>query len=188
MAGTSSRWLIAGALAMVPVAGLVASPAARAEDNFIREVKVGGLYHDPGFLWSRFSLEPHLADVNIEVQFGPHVDVLWGSLRPVVGATVNTRGFTSKAYVDARWEIESPTGIFFALGIGAAVHDGTIGPTAYDRKALGSRVLFHVPAEIGWRWDGHNSVSVYFEHISNGYTQDYNEGLDAIGLRYGYRF
>ncbi|MEZ5854286.1 MAG: acyloxyacyl hydrolase [Hyphomicrobiaceae bacterium] len=55
-------------------------------------------------------------------------------------------------------------------------------------KPLGSRLLFHFPAELGWRWDGHNSLSIYFEHISNGYTQDYNEGLDAIGVRYGYRF
>ena len=180
-------WLGAAALAIAAASCLIA-PAAHAGDNFIREVKIGGLYHDPGFLWSRFSLEPHWGDVNVEVQFGPHVDVLWGSLRPVIGGTVNTRGFTSKAYVDARWEIESPTGIFFAIGAGAAVHDGKIEPTDYDRKALGSRVLFHFPAEIGWRWDGHNSVSVYFEHISNGYTQDVNEGLDAIGVRYGYKF
>ena len=81
-----------------------------------------------------------------------------------------------------------PAGIFFALGLGAAVHDGNLAPTEADRKALGSRILFHIPAEIGWRWDGHNSVSLYFEHISNGYTQTYNEGLDAIGVRYGYRF
>ena len=128
-------------------------------------------------------------DVNVEVLFGPHIELLWGSLRPAIGASINTRGATSKAYVDARWEIESQkSGLFLALGIGAAVHDGSLGPDFPDRKALGSRVLFHVPAEIGWRWDGHNSLSVYFEHISNGYTQDYNEGLDALGVRYGYRF
>jgi hypothetical protein len=55
-------------------------------------------------------------------------------------------------------------------------------------KALGSRVLFHIPVEIGLRFDDHNSLSVYFEHTSNGYTQDFNEGLDRLGVRYGYRF
>lgn len=162
--------------------------AARAEDSFLREFKIGGLYHDVGDMWSGFRLEPRSVDVNVEVLFGPHIELLWGTLRPAIGATINTRGATSKAYVDARWEIESPTGIFFALGLGAAVHDGNLGASDPDRKALGSRILFHIPAELGWRWDGHNSISLYFEHISNGYTQDYNEGLDAIGVRYGYRF
>jgi hypothetical protein len=31
-------------------------------------------------------------------------------------------------------------------------------------------------------------VSVYFEHTSNAYTEKFNEGLDRIGVRYGYRF
>lgn len=55
-------------------------------------------------------------------------------------------------------------------------------------KWLGSRVLFHIPAEIGVHLDAHNDLSVYFEHTSNAYTQEYNEGMDRIGLRYGYRF
>lgn len=157
-------------------------------DGLIRELKIGGLYHDVPNLWSGFQLEPRSADINVEVLFGPHIELLWGKLRPALGATVNTRGATSKIYADARWEIESRSGVFLALGIGAAVHDGVTGPVDPHLKALGSRLLFHFPAELGWRWDGHNSLSIYFEHISNGYTQDYNEGLDAIGVRYGYRF
>lgn len=166
----------------------VATPLRAEEGGLIRELKIGGLYHDVGGLWSGFRLEPRSADINVEALFGPHVHLLWGTVRPALGATVNTRGATSKAYLDARWEIESPSGLFFALGLGAAVHNGHIGPDHVDRKALGSRVLFHIPAELGWRWDAHNSISIYFEHMSNAYTQDYNEGLDSIGIRYGYRF
>lgn len=174
-------------LTLVLTTGL--GTAAQAEDvGLIRELKIGGLYHDPGFLWSRFNLENRTVDVNIEALFGPSIELLWGRIRPAIGATINTRGATSKAYLDARWEIEAPSGIFFSLGAGGAIHDGTIGPTDPHMKALGSRLLFHFPAELGWRWDGHNSVSVYFEHVSNGYTQDYNEGLDCIGIRYGYKF
>jgi hypothetical protein len=58
----------------------------------------------------------------------------------------------------------------------------------WDRKALGSRVLFHIPVEIGYRLDEHNSLSAYFEHMSNAYTVDPNEGMDRLGVRYGYRF
>ena len=49
-------------------------------------------------------------------------------------------------------------------------------------------MLFHIPAELGYRFDGNNSVSVYFEHMSNADTQDNNQGLDRLGVRYGYRF
>jgi hypothetical protein len=157
-------------------------------DGLIRELKIGGLYHDVPNLWSGFQLEDRSLDVNVEALFGPHLVLPWGTIRPAAGATINTRGATSKLYVDARWEVEAPSGIFLALGIGAAVHDGEIEPRYADRKALGSRLLFHFPAELGWRFDGHQSISVYFEHISNGYTQDFNEGLDSIGVRYGYRF
>lgn len=167
---------------------VVPATAPLRAQGVIHEVKIGGLFHDPGDLWSGFRREPQSLDINLEVQLRPHVQVLWGSLRPALGVTVNTEGATSKGYLDARWEIESRTGLFFATGVGIAIHDGNTGPTAIDRKALGARALFHIPAEIGWRWDGRNSLSVYFEHISNGYTKDYNEGLDALGMRYGYRF
>ena len=96
--------------------------------------------------------------------------------------------YTSKAYLDARWEFDLRYGVFFGLGLGAAIHDGNLNPTEPDRKALGSRVLFHIPFELGYRWDDHQSLSVYFEHTSNGNTARYNEALDNIGIRYGYRF
>jgi lipid A 3-O-deacylase len=156
--------------------------------GFISELKIGALWHDPGDLWSGFRREPESIDINIEALLAPSVAFIGGRIRPAIGGSINTDGGTSKGYIDARWELETPSGIFFALGLGAAIHDGNIDPVDPSKKALGSRVLFHIPAEIGWRFDGHNSVSVYFEHISNGYTQDSNEGLDSLGVRYGYKF
>jgi lipid A 3-O-deacylase len=162
--------------------------AGATAQGLISELKLGALYHDPGELWSGFRREPASLDVNVEVILAPHLAILGGALRPALGASFNVEGGTSKAYLDARWEFETASRIFFAIGLGAAIHDGETRAVDPTRKALGSRVLFHIPAEIGWRWDGHNSVSVYFEHISNGYTQDANEGLDSIGVRYGYKF
>jgi hypothetical protein len=50
-------------------------------------------------------------------------------------------------------------------------------------------VLFHIPAEVGYRFDDHTSLSAYFfEHMSNAYTVSPNEGMDRLGIRYGYRF
>ena len=79
---------------------------------------------------------------------------------------------------------------FLGLGLGVAVHNGsdeslTIEP---DRKLLGRRVLFHDVIEIGYRFDQHNSLSLFFEHISNASTAHKNQGLDTLGLRYGFRF
>jgi lipid A 3-O-deacylase len=53
---------------------------------------------------------------------------------------------------------------------------------------LGHRVLFPIPAEAGYRFDDHNSLSAYFDHMSNANTVSPNEGMDRLGIHYGYRF
>jgi opacity protein-like surface antigen len=154
----------------------------------ISELKLGALYHDVPGLWSGFSVERPAADANIEVLFSPWARTFGGYLRPAIGGTFNFNGDTSKAYADLRWETEIPSGIFFALGMGAAVHDGDLSPNSdYTLKALGSRVLFHPSAELGYRFDGVNSISIFADHMSNGFTQRYNDGMDTLGIRYGRR-
>ncbi|KAB2911250.1 MAG: acyloxyacyl hydrolase [Hyphomicrobiaceae bacterium] len=170
--------------------GLLAADAALAQGAYVPsglEIRGGVLAHDVPDLWSGFRLESGV-DINAELLLGSGLPILGGSIRPALGASVNTAGGTSKAYLDARWEIETPSGVFFGLGLGAAVHDGNLDVTEPDRKALGSRVLFHIPIEIGLRFHERQSISVFFEHISNGFLADRNEGLDSIGVRYGYRF
>jgi hypothetical protein len=154
----------------------------------IDELKIGVLWHDVPGLWSGFQAEQNSADINVEALLTPSVAFLGGSIRPAIGGSISTVGATSDGYVDARWQYETPTGIFFGLGLGAAVHNGQLKLEDWDRKALGSRVLFHIPAEIGYRFDDHNSLSAYFEHMSNAYTVSPNEGMDRLGIRYGYRF
>jgi opacity protein-like surface antigen len=153
----------------------------------ISELKVGALDHDTPGLWSGFGVERQSVDANLEVLFLPWAYTFGGYLRPALGATINFHGETSKAYADLRWERESPSGVFFALGMGAAVHNGDINLTDPARKALGSPVLFHPSAELGYRWDGVNSLSIFADHMSNGFTQRYNDGMDTVGIRYGRR-
>ncbi len=175
--------------ALVLAAGVIAlSTVPSSAGGFVRELKAGALAHDVDGLWSGFSLEREAVDLNVEVILSPSLPFLWGAIRPALGGTLNVHGDTSHAYLDARWEVDTPSGIFFAVGLGAALHDGHLDPDALDRKALGSRVLFHIPVEIGYRLDGHNSLSVYFEHLSNAGLADVNEGIDFLGVRYGYRF
>jgi hypothetical protein len=167
---------------------LLDATLAAAAGGFIDEVKIGVLAHDVPDLWSGFRAEPSSADINIEALFSPSVAFLGGTIRPALGASINTQGYTSNVYLDARWQLETSCGIFFGLGVGGTVHDGQLKLENWDEKALGSRVLFHIPAEIGYRFDAHNSLSAYFEHMSNAYTVDPNEGMDRLGVRYGYRF
>lgn len=173
--------LSASAYAAAAHAQEIAPPPSRFE------IKGGILAHDVPGLWSGFSLEKGI-DLNVEMLFGQGLPFLGGTIRPAIGGSVNFEGYTSKGYVDARWEIDLPHRLFFGLGIGAAIHDGKLEPTNADRKALGSRVLFHVPIELGFRLDERQSISVYFEHTSNGNTAAYNEALDNIGVRYGVKF
>ena len=172
----------------IALVGVVVAPAAASAEGLLYELKLGALYHDAPGMWSGFSVEKESVDVNIEAQFSPSMSAFFGTIRPAVGVTINTLGQTSHAYLDARYTYDAPSGLFFAIGLGAAVHDGQNNLINTGQKALGSRILFHIPLEAGLRLDAHNSISAYFEHTSNAYTQNVNEGLDRIGVRYGYRF
>ena len=194
---------------------LTATNALRAEavvsEKVISEIKAGLLAHDVPDLWSGFQAEGGGIDLHGEVRFR-HVDWLFGdnaflfSLAPAVGATINTSGKTSKLYFDVmKIQVgrarpgDNQRGLFLSVGLGVAVHDGAVSAkfirqnrriveTTSDHKLLGSRALFHIPIEIGYQFRPHSTLSVYFEHVSNAFTAPENEGLDSIGLRYGYRF
>ena len=178
---------IGSALAMAAGLAITLPPSAHAQ-SLIEELKIGALIHDIPNMWSGFRQEHQGVDVNFEALLRPSLPLFLGTIRPALGATISTRGDTNHAYLGARWQVELPIGIFFGLGLGAAVHDGHTLPDSASHKALGSRVLFHIPAEIGVRFDRHNSLSIYFEHTSNAGLANHNEGMDRIGLRYGYRF
>jgi lipid A 3-O-deacylase len=172
----------------VAIGTVAASVPACAGEGLVSEIKLGALYHDMPGLWSNFQLEQTSVDPNLEILFRPMAQWQGGMIRPAVGTEINLRGDTSKAYADLRLQFDVTRSFYVALGFGAAIHDGTLAPTDPNRKALGARVLFHPSAEIGLNLDTHNNVSVYFDHMSNGDTATYNEGMDELGVRYGYRF
>jgi lipid A 3-O-deacylase len=87
----------------------------------VEELKLGILDHDVPDLWSGFRAEPDSVDINIEALLSPSAPFLGGTVRPALGGTINTVGATSHAYIDARWQYEMPSGVFFGLGIGGPV-------------------------------------------------------------------
>jgi lipid A 3-O-deacylase len=171
----------------------LALPAAAGEQatagGLIHELKIGAQVHDVPYMWSGFHKEPYNVDLNLEAQFGPSVMLWRGTIRPVIGTTINFDGFTSKAYGGARWQWELPScDTFIAIGLAVAIHNGETFTSDPEYKQLGRRVLFHDSIEVGYRIDYNRSVSVFFEHISNASTAAKNQGLDTLGLRLGYRF
>ena len=176
--------LALGAMHCAPTA---ADPLERPPLFAVGELRIGALHHDTPGLWAGTSIENAGVDANVEVLFAPWAKAFGGYLRPAVGATVNFNGDTSKVYADVRWEIEAPHGVFFGVGLGAALHDGHLRVDSPDHKTLGARVLFHPTIELGYRFDGVNSISIFADHVSNGYTKRDNDGMDTIGIRFGRR-
>ena len=175
-------------------AGLASSAASEetADKNvvssFLYGCRIGLLAHDVNGLWSGSRAEGGF-DVNAEVVFRKPGFLLWrGSILPNLGVTVNNQGDTSTLYGGLIWEFGSKAGVFFNTGLGLAVHNGDLETDDDQKKALGSRVLFRIPIEIGVTVGTRHRISILFAHISNAYLTDPNEGLDVLGVRYGIHF
>ena len=181
-------FLITGiAATAVPATAIETKPQKR---DFwgIREIRIGYLAHDVDGLWSNSRKESG-SDFNGEILFAsPSWCKFYGTIRPNLGLSVNDTGQTSKVYGGMIWELEMQCNAFVSLGLGLALHNGELDTREQNRKALGSRILFRVPIEFGYSWNRRHRVSFLFDHISNGYLRDPNEGLDTLGVRYGYRF
>ncbi len=179
---------------MLVLWALLATPAAaqqvaaEPEEGWLYELSAGVLAHDVDGLWSGSPAEDGV-DVNAELVLRrPSFAFLSGRVRPRFGLSANTRGDTSKLYAGLVWQIRMDSGWFLKLGFGGAVHDGERDTLRTDKKQLGSRVLFHIPVEVGFTLGSRHSISLYFDHVSNASLADENEGLDTLGLRYGYLF
>jgi lipid A 3-O-deacylase len=162
-------------------------PAVRgAGDKFISEIRVGALAHDTG-PFSRRKEEG--IDANIEILFGsPGFLKVIGSPRPHIGADINTKGDTSDVYLGLSWEWEFWRYMFGGFSLGGAVHDGETTNAPVDRKELGCKVLFRESVELGFRFAERHSISAFLDHISNAKLCSTNEGLENVGIRYGYKF
>ncbi|QJB56086.1 acyloxyacyl hydrolase [Pseudodesulfovibrio sp. zrk46] len=172
---------------LLALALLFTASVAQAEgDSIVSEIRGGVYAHDISF-WS-FHRESG-ADINAEVLFtSPDMlEAIWAP-RPHVGVTVNTSGDTSHAYTGLTWEYFLTDRFFVDGSLGLSAHNGYLNTNKSDRKSLGSPVLFRVGAAVGVNLTEKVNVSVQYEHMSNAYIANPNEGMDNVGLRLGYRF
>lgn len=161
-------------------------PSLAAAQDVVSEIRGGVFAHDID-LWS-FHREDGVG-INGEILF-TSPDFLEAVLapRPHLGVTVNTAGKTSNVYGGLTWEWDLPQDFFIDANLGVAVHDGKTETSDSHRKSLGSTALFRLGAALGYNITEKVNVSVQYEHMSNAYLAEPNEGLDRVGLRLGYRF
>jgi lipid A 3-O-deacylase len=185
--GILSSLVILWALVITPSAWSDLVPDQNGS-GWLYVLSAGVFAHDVDGLWSGSRRESGV-DLNVELILSrPNFTLPTGIVRPNYGVTVNDRGDTSKLYAGLIWEVDTPSGIFMNVGVGCAFHDGELEAGRGDKKGLGSRLLFRIPMEVGYTLNRRHRLSIAFAHVSNAYLADPNEGLDTLGLRYGYRF
>jgi lipid A 3-O-deacylase len=161
--------------------------------GIINEFKVGGLWHDVGFLGDH---KERGADVNLEMLFNsPDILAILGSPRPHIGGDYNTAGQTSDVFAGLTWGISviqnlfrPGDAIFLTGSLGGAYQDGYIDNAPLGRKELGSPILFRESAELGYQITPVISVAAILEHISNANLGQHNAGITSAGARFGFKF
>jgi lipid A 3-O-deacylase len=154
----------------------------------LREIRFGLAAHDVDGMWSGDSKEKG-PDLCAEVVFNHALfRLLSAAAHPNAGVNLNTQGDTSKVYAGflLQWELDSS--FFFSTGLGLALHNGKRNTDSADKKPLGSWVLFRIPIEFGFALSRHHRILFAFDHVSNAGLASPNEGMDTLGLIYGYRF
>lgn len=167
-----------------PIKALWEKPSKK----LISEIRLGILAHDHDIAPFSRSEEDGI-DANFEILFiSPHWLKKLRSPRPHLGVSINTTGDTSQAYMGLTWEWQFWRQWFFDFSLGGAIHDGKTTTTLIDRKELGCQVLFRESLDLGYIYAERHSISVFLDHISNAKICEKNEGLETVGIRYGYRF
>ncbi|MCX7363468.1 MAG: acyloxyacyl hydrolase [Alphaproteobacteria bacterium] len=159
---------------------------AVAESSWLYEVRGGVLAHDVPIV-AAGKWESGVS-LNGEIAFTPSLALFGGAIRPAIGGTFTPNGQTSWAYADLRWEWAGSL-FFFGIGVGPSIHTGDeLYYSSNGHKGLGSRVLFHIPLEVGLQVTPNNRVAVFYEHVSNAFLAYPNPGMDNVGLRLAHRF
>lgn len=183
--------------AMVAAAALMLTLVSGAEtkaaspwgpDDHRGEWRLGVSDHDTGVFGRT---KESGVDITAELRFKPLRGGFWdalGSPRLHIGFDINTGGDTSQIYSGLTWSWYFWGPLFASFDLGGSIHDGSLSSSKSDAKELGSRILFREALELGVRLTHRHTLAIRLEHSSNANLATHNEGLDNVGLIYGYRF
>jgi hypothetical protein len=192
---TSIRAAVGVALSLVT---MVLAPAAKA--GVIDEVWAGGYAHDISDIDHRdHQKESNTQDIQLEVDtVQPRLLRFLGAPHLNAIVSLNTAGESQMASVGLAWDRRLLGPFYGSFQVGIGETDGVAqppnGPAGdYDRRhrlLLGSKTLFREAAGLNWRVAPRWEVGVQFTHASNGLIlgHRYNESINDLGMRLGYRF
>ena len=154
--------------------------------GILSELRLGVMAHDVGIFGRK---EEDGVNVNVELLFNSPelLSTIW-SPRFHAGFSINSSDSTNQTYIGLTWSWDFLDKMFAEASLGGAVHDGETLTIRNDRKSLGCKVLLRESVAVGYSISKAHSVSVMLDHISNAKLCKSNEGLDSLGMRYGYRF
>jgi len=161
------------------------------------EIRGGPVWHDPEAKESSFAVNGELLFASfVPARTVAGMDPTFRWLlepRPHFGFTANTEDNTSKEYFGLTWTamlargvLRPGDGIRFDLSLGTSFNNGKHHANLPDRKDLGGVMLFRVGAELGYQIDRSWSVSFFIDHDSNAGLATRNQGLNSLGLRFGF--
>lgn len=135
----------------------------------------------------------HLSGVVINGEFlapSPHFLAGIGSPRPYVGfdAVISDQPI-HVFYAGLNWEAYFTEKLYAGVSVGGSINtDDRVGTDSGHVKNLGSQVLFHLQASIGYDLSEQFTAQVYLNHFSNAQLANANHGLESVGIRFGVRF
>jgi lipid A 3-O-deacylase len=152
------------------------------------EARLGGALYDTGLLTRPVRISG--AAINGEFLFAsPHILDLIGSPRPYFGVDVGIAANPIHfVYAGLTWDYHFTSRFYISGSVGGAIHTAANFVNPPTQRALGSRMLFHVGAAVGYDFTPNLTGQIYTNHFSNAGLASPNEGHDSSGIRFGYRF
>jgi lipid A 3-O-deacylase len=179
-------------------AALAMAPAAQAG---VDEIHVGVMAHNVCVTDCKNANKEDGPNVEFQVSFDSPSFLRWAfSPQPYIMASVNVAGETSFGGVGLEWRWDFADGWALEPGFGYVVHDGeTNNPYpngspeaeafANEHVLLGSEDLFRTSIGLTRDFAGPWEAQLFFEHLSHGQMlgDGRNQGMDQIGVRFGYQ-
>ena len=165
--------------------------------GWLSELRLGALKHAVSLVGNTTKETGMDGNIELLYQTPSWLEWFW-SPRPMTGASANaSSNNTDIAYTGLTWEWGPWSDLILNFSFGFAIHNGEL---KYDsaqafpedagrHREFGCRWLFRETLESGWLLAERHAVTLMWSHYSHGgLCDDKNEGLDNVGIRYGFRF
>ena len=129
--------------------------------------------------------------VNAEI-LAPSPDFLSqiGAPRPYIGGDIAISDDPIHVlYFGLSWEFHVTERVYLGLAGGGSLNSNTNKTDSNgNTKHLGSTILFHLQANLGFDITSWLTAQIFYNHYSNAGLHDRNAGLDSMGVRLGMRY